>query len=172
MSLVTLPNTRLFFSGLILTGSHKMQGRLPFGILSSTTAYSAYPQWWLLDGARSRFSFISFRSPSSADNFFRYFENLLTFPSVWCEIISNRKHSRAIVETWKRHRCHNSATPSVLKDALQSKTAHHTATCNALFLLLKYGAPETIRTSDHCLRRAVLYPTELRALVRLQGPQA
>jgi hypothetical protein len=25
------------------------------------------------------------------------------------------------------------------------------------------GAPETIRTSDHCLRRAVLYPAELRA---------
>src|SRR5262249_16469884 len=25
------------------------------------------------------------------------------------------------------------------------------------------GAPETIRTSDPCLRRAVLYPTELRA---------
>ncbi len=26
-----------------------------------------------------------------------------------------------------------------------------------------FGAPETIRTSDPCLRRAVLYPTELRA---------
>ena len=27
-----------------------------------------------------------------------------------------------------------------------------------------FGAPETIRTSDPCLRRAVLYPTELQAL--------
>jgi len=27
------------------------------------------------------------------------------------------------------------------------------------------GAPETIRTSDPCLRRAVLYPAELRARV-------
>jgi hypothetical protein len=26
-----------------------------------------------------------------------------------------------------------------------------------------HGTPETIRTSDPCLRRAVLYPTELRA---------
>jgi hypothetical protein len=30
------------------------------------------------------------------------------------------------------------------------------------------GAPETIRTSDLCLRRATLYPAELRARV---GPQ-
>src|ERR1700722_1136288 len=29
------------------------------------------------------------------------------------------------------------------------------------------GAPETIRTSDLCLRRATLYPAELRAPVRL-----
>ncbi len=28
-----------------------------------------------------------------------------------------------------------------------------------------FGAPETIRTSDPCLRRAVLYPTELQALL-------
>ena len=30
------------------------------------------------------------------------------------------------------------------------------------------GAPETIRTSDLCLRRATLYPAELRARVSLQ----
>ena len=31
--------------------------------------------------------------------------------------------------------------------------------------LFLFGTPETIRTSDLCLRRATLYPTELRAQI-------
>ena len=36
--------------------------------------------------------------------------------------------------------------------------------------LEKYGAPDRIRTCDLCLRRAALYPAELRVRARLRGP--
>ena len=48
---------------------------------------------------------------------------------------------------------------------MQNKT--RTMRVKYLILLRIFGAPETIRTSDPCLRRAVLYPTELRA----RGPR-
>ena len=44
-----------------------------------------------------------------------------------------------------------------------------TGECVSLgFYLQKIGAPDWIRTSDPCLRRAVLYPAELRALILLR----
>ena len=46
----------------------------------------------------------------------------------------------------------------------------HATCCD--WLLVKIGAPGRIRTADHCVRSAVLYPAELRAQPRrsLPGP--
>ena len=40
----------------------------------------------------------------------------------------------------------------------------HREAAKSLNLLRKIGAPDTIRTCDLCLRRATLYPAELRVL--------
>ena len=42
------------------------------------------------------------------------------------------------------------------------KTINNKRYVNFTYLLFIYGVPEAIRTPDTCLRRAVLYPAELR----------
>ena len=74
-------------------------------------------------------------------------------------------------EAWDAARC-VPASPEPLNKHAASRDSHATpadpfAQKRALRLKCSvswvFGAPETIRTSDPCLRRAVLYPTELRA---------
>lgn len=51
---------------------------------------------------------------------------------------------------------HNFATLTQQKPAIQSKTARHTAKCNALFLLGILGGPKEDRTPDLCIANAAL----------------
>ncbi len=46
---------------------------------------------------------------------------------------------------------------------IRNRTSPQGWNMQVIEIKLEYGAPERIRTSDPCLRRAVLYPAELRA---------
>ena len=62
----------------------------------------------------------------------------------------------AVHDCGKPSLCHKFATLSSQKPAIQSKTAHHTAKCNALFLLEILGGPKEDRTPDLCIANAAL----------------
>ena len=62
----------------------------------------------------------------------------------------------AVHDCGKPGLCHKFATLRSQKPAIQSKTAHHTAKCNALFLLGILGGPKEDRTPDLCIANAAL----------------